>query len=467
MRISGKKHINITLIDDNSISFIFLVDNKYNLLKRLSHDQFLSIDKNSDVIPEESMDSRLNILILPDYWIEHISYRFRSRKKSLVEGFIKRKLNSEYSSELPWIADFYEYTFYQNMQGEQEIDVYFPHEPRFFQVYKQLEACNILPDFITSPAFIWEKKLKKMLQDFEAGEKCFINLLQSECFLYFFSKGRFIFSRAITFADSQTEDHDKLEALTYEINQSLHLFSQKAKSETEKIYLLSPNEENAYRLSGMINIAVKDVYPVLGRSRMISKDNITLGSISFFDTDDLLPANKILNIAHTAQKQTYKWKTVQRAGIITGILVFLLTGTESLYLLHSDMFRIKRSQIMHKNDPTPAIVQYNQALDELIMEATRPNPARLVLGFVKSLPENVWIRKIEMEAKSGTVNFTGIIQAENIEKFKGILSKLLDNIKKEIPCADNIKTQDIDIKELNNNITSPQQYMISFGFKVS
>ncbi len=469
MRLFGKKSINITLIDDKDISFIFLDGNdEYHLLKKLSHEQFLGTDKESDVIPEISGNSRLNLLILPDYWIGHASYQFRSRKKLLVEGFIERKLKSEYSSELPWIANFYEYTFYQGLHGEQGVDVYFPHEPKFFQIYEQLEACDILPAFITSPAFIWEKKLKKMISDFDAGENCFIDLLQSECFLYFFSKGRFIFSRGITFPDFPTGDHDRFEALTYEINQSLHLFSQKARSEVGRIYLSSPEEEDADRLSGMLDIEVEGVHPIFGQARTISNEAITVGPISFFDADDLSPAKKFLCITHKLRKKAQEWKAVQRTGAVIGILVFLLIGVGSLYLSQSDRFQVKKSDLMPGSDPTQALVQYNEALDELIMEVDRPNPSRLILGLVKSLPGNVWMRELEMDIGSGMVDFRGMIRAEDPDMLNILLSGLIDNMKREIPCAETVRIKDVDVEELNNeNRTGPREYLISFRFKVS
>ena len=469
MRLFGEKSISITLIDDDDISFIFLDGNdEYHLLEKLSHEQFLGIDKDSDITPERSRGSRLNLLFLPDYWIGHASYQFRSRKKLLVEGFVERKLNSEYSSELPWIANFYEYTFYQDLQGEQGVDVYFPHEPKFFQLYEQLEACDILPAFITTPAFIWEKKLKKMISDFDAGENCFIDMLQSECFLYFFSKGRFLFSRGITFPDFQTGDHDRFEALTYEINQSLHLFSQKARSEVGRIYLSSPGEEDVDRLSGMLDIEVEGVHPIFGRSQTVSGDITSVGPISFFDADDLSPAKRFLNITHKARKKTHEWRTVQRAGVIIGILVFLLIGVGSLYLLQSDRFRVKKSDIMPGSDPTQALVQYNEVLDELIMEVDRPNPSRLILGLVKSLPEDVWMREMGMDTGSGMVDFRGMIRADDLERLNILLSGLLDNMKREIPYAETVRMKDVDIEELKNeNRTGPREYLISFRFKVS
>ena len=148
--------------------------------------------------------------------------------------------------------------------------------------------------------------------------------------------------------------------------------------------------------------------------------------------------------------------------------MFLLIGVGSLYLLQSDRFRVKKSDIMPGSDPTQALVQYNEVLDELIMEVDRPNPSRLILGLVKSLPEDVWMREMGMDTGSGMVNFRGMIRADDLERLNILLSGLLDNMKREIPYAETVRMKDVDIEELKNeNRTGPREYLISFRFKVS
>ncbi|MEX1350797.1 MAG: hypothetical protein AB1Z31_24020, partial [Desulfobacterales bacterium] len=105
--------------------------------------------------------------------------------------------------------------------------------------YKTLSRLGLTPQRITSPALIWQSKIRQKMADFEDGGKCFIELLHNIYHLYFFFEGNFLFSRSIPLADLPADSPDNLQAITYELNQSLYLFSQRAKAEVNNLYLLS------------------------------------------------------------------------------------------------------------------------------------------------------------------------------------------------------------------------------------
>ena len=192
-----KKDKQITVFNNEEIFFV-TYDNNKNLSVIDSHstDKFLDDSFEIENIIEEARSKINSLLIVPDYWVGNNIYVFQSKNKSLVEEFIQRKLTSEYP-DLPDIKYFFDYIFHETDQKEREIYVYFLQEPESFSLHKRLVEFDLIPRRITTPAFLWEQKLKKNIPDFHEGGKAFAHLLASECFLYFFLQGRFLFSRSI------------------------------------------------------------------------------------------------------------------------------------------------------------------------------------------------------------------------------------------------------------------------------
>jgi len=87
------------------------------LLSRYSVEQIVDEKNPVDFIPEKVHDRTLALIIVPDYWLGNVNHKFQSKKQSLVEIFIERKLLSEYP-DLTDIRQFYEYEFSHADQGE-------------------------------------------------------------------------------------------------------------------------------------------------------------------------------------------------------------------------------------------------------------------------------------------------------------------------------------------------------------
>jgi hypothetical protein len=169
--------------------------------------------------------------------------------------------------QLPDVKYFFDSIFYQREHKERWLYAYFLQDPQFFQLYKTLSRLSLTPHRITSPALIWGSKIQQKISDFNDGGKCFIELQHNIYHLYFFFEGNFLFSRNIPLADLPIDSPDNLQAITYELNQSLYLFSQRAKAEVENIYLLSSETVPVGGLSEALGREIDDLSFLLDELR--------------------------------------------------------------------------------------------------------------------------------------------------------------------------------------------------------
>jgi hypothetical protein len=98
---------------------------------------------------------------------------------------------------------------------------------------------ELAPRHITAPGFLWAKKLANACKGFEREGTLLIHMGERECMLYFYFRGNFIFSRNVVLSEQ-----DRMEALSFEINQSLYMFSQMTRNELNRIYLLAHPTES-------------------------------------------------------------------------------------------------------------------------------------------------------------------------------------------------------------------------------
>jgi len=168
------------------------------------------------------------LLVVPDFWIGVKSYLISSGKRSIVELFIKRKLRAD-EPDIPQVENFFDYVKVRNQQGLEGVHVYHFQEGTFPQIYERLAACGLSPRRVTTPGLLWEGKLTESIPDFAATSIFLVHLAGSECFFYFFHRGRYLFSRDISISEHLPAD-ERIDALSFEIDQSRFLFSQKTKA---------------------------------------------------------------------------------------------------------------------------------------------------------------------------------------------------------------------------------------------
>ncbi len=476
LMIFNRKSYLITVVNNKRLYFVAPGQTggnaQWNIADEISVEDFLSDGNNLEFIEKNVRNLKNSLLIVPDYWLGNTSYVFHSKKRPIVETFVKRKLKDEYP-DLGEIEYFFDYSF-QTVNEERGLYVFFMRNPGFFQLHKRLAKLNFSPRRITTPAFLWEQKLKKKTPDFNNGGKCLVCMLSSECFLYFFFEGNFLFSRDIALPDpqsgpdSQADPSERFNALSYEINQSLYLFSQKAKAQIDRIYLFSYGEKDAKELSDILAREITDLN-ALDEQGATTEIVRQLGPAASFNDKELLSLN-FLSLSHKMLKKELDWLPVQTAGIVVGIVLLLLLGAETVFLLKryvSISTQISKISIMDKTDPAHTINSYNDALDQVMEETSRPSPVSAIVKIVKSLPDNVRIRKtvIDIE-KEKQVEFEGVVETSGPDQFKDSLSGFINSLNENMQVRQPITIQDVDfdVDVISKKDQSGQDYIIKLKF---
>ena len=339
---------------------------------------------------------------------------------------------------------------------------FFLQDPNFFRLYQALCELNLAPQRITSPAYLWVPRFREEVSEFDTGGKCFIQQLPDVYHLYFFFEGNFLFSRSIPLTDIHGDVSDKLQTITYELNQSLYLFSQRAKSEVDKLYLLACESEGIQELSDALGREIIELKstaedPQTWHSPKEPSDPQThLPSIHLRSQPDYL------FLSHRKLQKELEWKSVQTVGMVIGLLLILLMGLESIFLhkysyQHSDTF-INATGIV-AGDVSEQIRLYNQALDVLIAEVDRPSPQDVLAKVAKSLPYDVRLLDIVLETESDpSIYIKGVVKGVEPEHLKGSLTALIVALNKNLKLRRALAMPDIDLEPDMNK----QNYFFKF-----
>ena len=364
----------MTVVHGDKLFFVSYAGDTMQVDHTVSLDLFLEDDFSLSSVPAAVRGRKNRLLVAPDYWVGQTDLTLQSKKRSIVAPFVERKLTSEHP-ELPDIGLFFDYTFSEEPSEQGGIYAFFLQEPLSYQLYQRLATYDMAPMDITIPAYVWGKKLQRLHPELADSGGGLIQKLSSASYLYFYHKGQFLFSRSIQFSDSAGGATDALDALTYEINQSFYLFSQKEKAELEHIFIHSSRREDAAELSESLGREVHSLD--IGDGAAGSNQAMTemLGPCGVFTASDLSPASKYLAVAQRDHARDREWRPVQVAGVIVGILLFLLLGGEHFFLLKWSKQNpgLKNAGIMAGQSSREIIQQYNEALDLILQETRRPS----------------------------------------------------------------------------------------------
>jgi hypothetical protein len=457
-----KRNSVISIVENEILCFVEVGPRgKKKAVESVKLADLLVDDADANLIPFPTKNRANKLLIVPDYWFGNLVYKFQSMKKSLADAFVERKLHAQFP-QLPDVKNFFESIAYQREHKERWLYAYFLQDPQFFQLYDTLSRLGLTPQRITSPALIWQSKIQQKMSDFNDGGKCFIELLHNIYHLYFFFEGNFLFSRSIPLADLSAASPDNLQAITYELNQSLYLFSQRTKTEVSNVYLLSSETITIVSLSEALGREINDLSSLFCGPRGTYPSNESTDP-----TDDpvifhCLLKNKFLFVSHKKLKKELEWRPVQSVGIAIALLLCLLLGMESLFL-HKWSRQNQVSAIhcegVDAMNTKQKIRQYNEALDTLIENAEKRRPKDVIAKIALSLP--LQIRMQEIFLKIGTVSeleFKGASKVLKSELLKGSLSVLIANLNKNLYPRKALAIPDIDI-ELDKK---KQSYLIKF-----
>ena len=432
----GKNAVITTVVNETLVAFRFDRRHQRRILLETPLASFLDGDTATNPLPDVLTNAANSLLILPDYWAGTTAYPFQSRKRSLARSFIQRKLLAEHP-ETPDIVDYFDFEFSHTGLEDRSVNVLFLQDVRAFQLYDRLAEHDLTPDRVVFPALLWEQKLFKSISEFDIGGTCFVHLLSTECFLYFFFQGRYLFSRRIVLPTPRAEAAeaagltmamdapDKFSVLTFEINQSLYLFAQKTKAEMDAIHLSAIDPQDTTKLSEALGREVVAYAPGAGASD-------TLGPVAAFSAADLAPSAHSVNLTHRQRRQQLEWRPVQFIGIAVGLLLVAALAVEAGYLWEKagiNRERMATGRSMSGNTQRQIIQEYSQVLNMMLEDVDRPSARRVLINVGRSMPQNAWITGIDVRTEDGPgVTLAGIIKAGSVQQLKESLSALLENL---------------------------------------
>ncbi|MFZ0131446.1 MAG: hypothetical protein WAK95_02810 [Desulfobacterales bacterium] len=409
---------------------------------------------------------RIALLIVPDYWFGNATYKFQSRKKSLAEAYVTRKLQEQFP-EQPEVGDFFELTFYLREKNEKWVYAFFLQDPHFFQLYQKLSRLNLQPHQITCPALIWQEKIRQSIPDFDKGGKGFVQLLTDIGLLYFYSEGRFLFSRSIPLPEGPSAVDEKYASIVHEVNQSLYLFSQKTKSEIDQLYLVAGESDSRSALSSAFDRDIQDLNPILADAGAPAAAGAAQGAIGFLGPKDIVSAGDFASICHRALKKELEWKPVQTAATALGVILLVLLGLEATVLYRwSNQMRLTGSHGRQgvTIEESQNIQQYNQALEVLLGEAKRSSPQEVLHKLARSLPPNVRIQEVVLEVEETPgVTLKAFVRSIDQEQFKACLSALTAGLNANFKDNRPMTVADIDFEvKQNQPLEALHDYIIKF-----
>lgn len=422
---------------------------------------FMSGDLDNSEIPETLRKrNKLSLLIVPDYWMGTSLYQLQSRKKSIIDVFISRKLQSEFPT-IPEIHNFFTYSFFQDELGKNCIHTSFLQEPAAFTLFDRLTKIGLSPYRITSGALLWEQKLGKTAPDFNTVGTALLHFNTNGCLQYYFDSGRFLFSRFTEFQVQTPDGERDYNEIIYEVTQSMHLYAQKTKSDISTFYLASSEEEKAPPVELISEHLEKDTVNLCEESSLssFSKDLTCLSECEA--TLSLIRKGKIAGIAglsHRMRQRDLEWRPAQRTGIFIGLLFVIILGTELFQLRQMDA--AARSSLPGAGEKTielrnALLLKFNGDLDTVIEQRDWPNPTLLTKRISASIPKSAWLREvhINMEDPAG-VTISSTFDAKDIDELSSNLVRFLEDLHASIPGSGDVTLNDLKIARPETAISS-------------
>ena len=303
----------ITIATEATICFLTLsADGRFQTLARLPLEGFLEGSATAADLPKSVLQSVNRLLVVPDYWVGSRFDEFQARKKSVITAFIERKLRLEQPA-LTQAGDFYHYAIVQDQDHRQQLYTFYLQEEIAYRLYRRLETLGIGPLRITTPAQVWQAKLGDRADGFSGKGVGFIHLGEADCFLYFFFRGQFLFSRNIQIPDTAGDASQIYNLLNYEINQSFYLYSQKTKTAVDSLLMLAPDASAVDQLTELLGREVQGMPPLLPRTG-IPDEAMAYPSCREFTALDLTRRGEHY-LSYRPLKNELAWRPVQWAGI--------------------------------------------------------------------------------------------------------------------------------------------------------
>jgi len=370
----------------------------------------------------------VELLIVPDYWLGIKPLLISSGKRSMIELYALRKLKGEHPDQ-PEIENFFDYLPYRGNHGPDGVQVYHFQEILFPQLYRRLEAEGLIPSRVTTPGLLWERKIDQIVTGFEKQGLFLVNLVGSECFFYFFHRGRYLFSRDIS-VSAQLPMEERLDALAFEIDQSRFLFSQKAKAEIDRICLVTSGDHpiQAEHLSRRLgrDVLALPVSSWAGDGRTPEE----LNSLLSFGAADFIDAGDHVNLAHRLLRREKEWRPVQTVGLALGsLLVVLLLGL-ALALAWWAPPAPRDGDLREIAQQRQEMRKIAADIDRLLTERKRPSPVHVLSSLGEAIPSEVRIEKLSLQSSpQPLLTLLGVVSAADAGEFRRVLTQVVGQLK--------------------------------------
>jgi hypothetical protein len=298
----------------------------------------------------------------------------------------------------------------------------------------------------------------------------FIVTLDNASFLYFYNKGRFLFSRDIVIPETTLDDADDFDALVYEVNQSIYLFSQKAKSDVKYLIAYDPDSTVAANLAERLGREVQDLRNLEGDQYQQRESISELGPAGAFNALDVSPRNEYPFVAHKIWQKARAWRPVQSMGIAVGLILFLILGVGYFFLYKvSQMEQMPSDQtgIIGGKAPIKILKEYNDAVDYLLQEQQRISTRKALIYLAEALPENVELTEAAITAHPRSeVLLKCTVAVTDMDAFRYTLNKLMENLGRYFEGVKRVNKQDVEIQAVDTTGGNFQVYTIGFKFNL-
>ena len=461
----------ISIASEETISFLMRrTDGNFKTLASMPLEEFLEGTPGASELPRAVLQSVNQLLVVPDYWVGNRFHEFQARKKSVIAAFIERKLKMEQPA-LPEAADFYNYAIVRGRDHRQQLYTIYLQEAIAYRLYRRMEALGISPLQVTSPAMVWQTKLGDMADGFIDKGVGFIHLGETDCFLYFYFMGQFLFSRTIELPDTGGDASQTYNLLNYEINQSFYLYSQKTKSSVDALFLMAPDPAAAPQLTELLGREVRGL-PHLPSQAGISDESAAFPSCRGFSAPDLTRWGGQY-IAYKPLKKELAWRPVQWAGIAVGLILVALLAIESGYLyLRSGEAAHQRRQLLSTvaEPPERVLEDLSVSLEEITRELARPSGSGTLVRTLLAMPDGVVVRKMSLDASASPyIEMDAVVDADHPDAFKAKLRAFLNQLNEGFSLKTHpLREKDVRIRlDRSENGARKPVYRIHFRFEIS
>ena len=395
-------------------------------------------------LPDTIRGNNKFLCLVPDHWFGMESYPFKSNKPNLIEPFLIRKLSAGHPNQHA-IGQFFNYKKAPASDGADNLHVYFLNEEKAYRLNSALRKANLAPLGFTTPAFLWEEILNKASRDFGQAGSLLVHMDHHECRLCFYFNGSYQFSRNVVLPG----EAEKIGAITYEINQSLYLFSQRTKSELKQIYLLSSDPTSGEALGEALGRDLIDcaaLIPADQRDLVIPEVPFLSG---LFPRGQFARTASVFSVIHRRVKRQREWKPVQLTGIAVGLLLALLLLGEAFILDGKQRTaEAERRQLQHQMRASAGMVlaDYAQTLEQVMQRIDRPSCGDVVLLTMASLPVNARLKEFDLAlTPTPVIKVTALVDAQDTDQLRASLSQLITNLKATFTNMPPLSISDIDV----------------------